>query len=73
MDDGFGYEVVSKEDWVARRLVADRFRGGRVFIAGDAAHLWVPYGGYGMNAGIADALNLTWTLGAILGGWAGRR
>jgi hypothetical protein len=49
----------------------DRFRAGRVFIAGDAARLWVPYGGYGMNAGIADVLNLTWTLGAILGGWAG--
>jgi hypothetical protein len=42
-----------------------------MFIAGDAAHLWVPYGGYGMNAGIADVLHLTWTLGAILGGWAG--
>jgi 2-polyprenyl-6-methoxyphenol hydroxylase-like FAD-dependent oxidoreductase len=71
VDDGFQYEVVSEEDWVARRLVADRFRDGRVFIAGDAAHLWVPYGGYGMNAGIADVLNLTWTLRAILGGWAG--
>lgn len=71
VDDGFQYEVVSKEDWVARRLVADRFRNGRVFIAGDAAHLWVPYGGYGMNAGIADVLNLTWILGAIVGGWAG--
>lgn len=71
--DDFEYEIVSKEDWVARRLVADRFRDGRVFIVGDAAHLWVPYGGYGMNAGIADALNLTWTLGAILGGWAGPR
>jgi len=71
VDDAFRYEVVSKEDWVARRLVADRFRDGRVFIAGDAAHLWVPYGGYGMNAGIADVLNLTWALGAILGGWAG--
>lgn len=69
--DGFEYEVVSTEDWVARRLVADRFRDGRVFIAGDAAHLWVPYAGYGMNAGIADVLNLTWSLGAILGGWAG--
>lgn len=71
--DTFAYEVVSEEDWVARRLVADRFRDGRVFIAGDAAHLWVPYGGYGMNAGIADALNLTWVLGAILDGWAGPR
>ncbi len=68
---GFEYQVVSREDWVARRLVADRFRDGRVFIAGDAGHLWVPYGGYGMNAGIADVLNLTWVLGAILGGWAG--
>jgi hypothetical protein len=40
-----------------------------VFIAGDAAHLWVPYAGYGMNAGIADALNLSWLLGARLQGW----
>ncbi|HEY3683921.1 MAG TPA: fumarylacetoacetate hydrolase family protein [Streptosporangiaceae bacterium] len=69
----FPYEVLSEEDWVARRLVADRFRDGRVFIAGDAAHLWVPYAGYGMNAGIADALNLTAALGAYLGGWAGPR
>ena len=71
--DDFAYETVSQEDWVARRLVADRFRDGRVFIAGDAAHLWVPYAGYGMNAGIADVLNLTWSLAAILGGWAGSR
>ena len=67
----FEYEVISKEDWVGRRLVADRFRDRRVFIAGDAAHLWVPYAGYGMNAGIADALNLSWLLGACLQGWGG--
>lgn len=66
----FAYEVISKEDWVGRRLVADRFRDRNVFIAGDAAHLWVPYAGYGMNAGIADALNLSWLLGARLQGWA---
>lgn len=65
----FPYEVISKEDWVGRRLVANRFRDRRVFIAGDAAHLWVPYAGYGMNAGIADALNLSWLLGARLQGW----
>jgi 2-polyprenyl-6-methoxyphenol hydroxylase-like FAD-dependent oxidoreductase len=65
----FKYEVISKEDWVGRRLVADRFRDRNVFLAGDAAHLWMPYAGYGMNAGIADALNLSWLLGARLQGW----
>ena len=71
VDDDFEYEVISKEDWVGRRLVATRFRDGKVFIAGDAAHLWVPYAGYGMNAGIADGLNLSWLLGAVVQGWAG--
>lgn len=68
--DDFTYEVISKEDWVGRRLVANRFRDRRAFIAGDAAHLWVPYAGYGMNAGIADALNLSWLLAAQVQGWA---
>ena len=72
VDADFQYEVLSKEDWVARRLVADKFREGRVFICGDAAHLWVPMAGYGMNAGIADAMNLSWTLAAYLNGWAGQ-
>jgi 2-polyprenyl-6-methoxyphenol hydroxylase-like FAD-dependent oxidoreductase len=67
----FEYEILSKEDWVGRRLVADRFRKGRAFICGDAAHLWMPYAGYGMNAGIADATNLAWLLAAYLQGWAG--
>ena len=66
----FEYEVLSKEDWVGRHLVADRFRNGKVFLAGDAAHLWMPYAGYGMNAGIADAINLSWLLAARLQGWA---
>ena len=66
----FEYEVISKEDWIGRRLVADRFQNGRVFIAGDAAHLWIPHAGYGMNAGIADAANLSWMLAAVLNGWA---
>src|SRR6185295_10888193 len=70
VDEGFEYEVLSQEDWVGRRLVADTFRQGRVFICGDAAHLWVPYAGYGMNAGIADAMNLSWMLAAHLQGWA---
>jgi 2-polyprenyl-6-methoxyphenol hydroxylase-like FAD-dependent oxidoreductase len=65
----FKYEVLSQEDWVGRRLVADRFRDRRAFIAGDAAHLWMPYAGYGMNAGIADAMDLSWMLAATLKGW----
>jgi 2-polyprenyl-6-methoxyphenol hydroxylase-like FAD-dependent oxidoreductase len=66
----FEYELLAKEDWIGRRLVADRFRDRRAFICGDAAHLWVPYAGYGMNAGIADAMNLSWMLAAHLKGWA---
>lgn len=69
VDDGFEYEILSKEDWFGRRLVADYLRDRRVFICGDAAHLWVPYAGYGMNAGIADAANLAWLLAARLQGW----
>ncbi|WP_376088941.1 FAD-dependent oxidoreductase [Roseomonas sp. CCTCC AB2023176] len=66
----FEYEVLSQEDWVGRRLVATRFRDRRAFICGDAAHLWMPYAGYGMNAGIADAVTLSWQLAAHLRGWA---
>ena len=70
VDEELEYRVLSKEDWYGRRLLADKFRDRRVFICGDAAHLWVPFGGYGMNAGIADAENLGWLLAAHLNGWA---
>jgi 2-polyprenyl-6-methoxyphenol hydroxylase-like FAD-dependent oxidoreductase len=66
----FDYDIISREDWYGRRLIADRFRDRSAFIAGDAAHIWVPYAGYGMNAGIADAMNLSWLLAAHLNGWA---
>lgn len=69
VDKNFRYEIISKEDWIGRRLVANKFRDKRVFIAGDASHLWVPMAGYGMNAGIADATNLSWKLAARLNGW----
>jgi hypothetical protein len=65
----FQYEIVSKEDWFGRRLLADKFRDRHIFLCGDAAHIWVPYAGYGMNAGIADAANLAWLIVAHLKGW----
>ncbi len=70
VEDDFNYEILSKEDWYGRRLIASKFRDRCAFIAGDAAHIWVPYAGYGMNAGIADAMNLSWLLAAHLNGWA---
>lgn len=70
MGADFQYEIVSKEDWIGRRLVADKFRDRRVLICSDASHLWIPMAGYGMNAGIADAMNLSWLLASHLKGWA---
>ena len=68
--EDFEYEVLGQERWIARALVADRYRDGRVFLCGDAAHIWIPMGGFGMNAGVEDAVNLSWKLAAVLQGWA---
>jgi 2-polyprenyl-6-methoxyphenol hydroxylase-like FAD-dependent oxidoreductase len=57
--------------WDLRFALADTYRAGRVFIAGDAAHSHPPYGGYGVNAGFEDARNLGWKLAATLQGWGG--
>ena len=67
----FDFEILSVLPWVRRQLVADRYRQGRVFIAGDAAHLTSPTGGFGMNTGILDAVNLSWKLAAVVQGWGG--
>ena len=69
--EDFTYELLAKEDWTARRLIADKFRDRRAFIVGDAAQLWVPTAGYGMNAGIASATDLAWMLAGVIHGWAG--
>src|SRR5262249_48347120 len=58
----FAYEILDRSRWTPRAMVADRWRDRNVLLAGDAAHLWVPMGGFGMNAGIADATALSWRL-----------
>ncbi|RYY63590.1 MAG: monooxygenase, partial [Comamonadaceae bacterium] len=59
--------------WDLRFMLADSYRRGRVFVAGDAAHSHPPYGGYGVNSGLEDARNLGWKLAATLRGWGGER
>jgi 2-polyprenyl-6-methoxyphenol hydroxylase-like FAD-dependent oxidoreductase len=67
----FEFEILSVLPWVRRELVAENFRNGRGFIAGDAAHMMSPTGGFGMNTGIGDAVDLCWKLAATLEGWGG--
>lgn len=64
-------EVLSADEWVAHRVVADRYRRGNVFLVGDACHLHPPYGGFGMNMGVSDAVDLGWKLAAVLQRWGG--
>lgn len=64
-------EVLSQAPWRAGvSLVAERFQAGRCFLAGDAAHLFTPTGGFGLNTGVDDAFNLGWKLAAVHAGWA---
>ncbi|HXD98173.1 MAG TPA: FAD-dependent monooxygenase [Candidatus Acidoferrum sp.] len=64
-------EILGAVPWVAAAQVAERYRDGRVFLAGDAAHHMPPTGGFGMNTGVQDVHNLAWKLHAVLRGWAG--
>jgi 2-polyprenyl-6-methoxyphenol hydroxylase-like FAD-dependent oxidoreductase len=66
-----GAVVIDHWHWVPKQLVADSFQSGRVFLAGDAAHLMPPSGGFGLNTGVGDAVNLAWKLAAVLRGWGG--
>lgn len=65
------YETLYVGQWTQRLMLADHYRDGRVFLAGDAAHLMIPTGGLGMNTGAADAVDLAWKLAGVLHGWGG--
>jgi 2-polyprenyl-6-methoxyphenol hydroxylase-like FAD-dependent oxidoreductase len=67
----FELEILSTLSWQRQELVADAYRNGRCFLAGDACHLTSPTGGLGMNTGIGDAIDLSWKLCASLEGWGG--
>ena len=65
------FDTLYVGEWKQNLLLADSYGEGRVFIAGDAAHLVIPTGGLGMNSGVGDAIDLSWKLAATLEGWGG--
>lgn len=71
MGKPFTFDLLATTHWHHHQSVAHRWRDGRVFLAGDAAHLFVPTGGVGMNTGIGDAVDLAWKIAAVEQGWGG--
>lgn len=69
--DDVPFEILAIAPWRRSEQVAQRFREGRIFLAGDAAHTMSPTGGMGMNTGAGDAVDLGWKLEAVLRGWGG--
>ena len=65
------FEIRHVIPWRHHLLVAERYRDGRVFLAGDAVHLVIPTGGLGMNTGVGDAFDLSWKLAGTIKGWGG--
>jgi 2-polyprenyl-6-methoxyphenol hydroxylase-like FAD-dependent oxidoreductase len=68
----FDHEILITNPWTPHLVVADSYGAGRVLLAGDAAHQYIPTGGYGMNTGIGDACDLGWKLAALLKGFGGK-
>jgi 2-polyprenyl-6-methoxyphenol hydroxylase-like FAD-dependent oxidoreductase len=64
-------EILVANPWIPHLLVAEVYRQGRVLLVGDAAHQYIPTGGYGMNTGIGDACDLAWKLAALVQGFGG--
>jgi 2-polyprenyl-6-methoxyphenol hydroxylase-like FAD-dependent oxidoreductase len=67
----FDYRILSVMPWLRRQLVADSYGRGRVYLAGDSVHLTSPTGGFGMNTGLQDAVDLSWKLAGTINGWGG--
>jgi 2-polyprenyl-6-methoxyphenol hydroxylase-like FAD-dependent oxidoreductase len=65
------FELLAVRPWTGHCVVAERYQDRRVFLAGDAAHLNWPAGGFGMNTGVGDAVDIGWKLAAVLQGWGG--
>lgn len=68
----FPMEVLRANPWAPHLVIADHYGRGRVWLAGDSVHQVIPTGGYGMNTGISDAINLSWKFAAFLQGWGGQ-
>nr|WP_272956564.1 FAD-dependent monooxygenase [Kribbella solani] len=68
---GMPFEILNARTWSGHCVVADSYGTERVFLAGDAAHLPWPAGGFGMNTGLGDAVDLGWKLAAVVDGWGG--
>jgi putative polyketide hydroxylase len=66
-------QILSKNFWTMRALIASQYRQGKIFLMGDAAHVLPPTGGFGMNTGIQDAHNLAWKLAFVLKGHASEK
>ena len=69
----FDFEILSIMPWVRRQLVAKQYGTRRVFLSGDACHLTSPTGGFGMNTGVQDSVDLSWKLEAMIKGWGGEK
>jgi len=65
-------EIISVQPWTAHSLVADKYHDNRVILAGDAVHLFSPTGGFGMNTGVSDAIDIAWKIQAMIEGWGGK-
>jgi 2-polyprenyl-6-methoxyphenol hydroxylase-like FAD-dependent oxidoreductase len=71
MGQPFDFEILSVLRWIRREQLASAFTTGRVHLAGDACHLMSPTGGFGMNTGLQEAVDLAWKIDAVCAGWGG--